>query len=103
MALEFLGDAGIYLPAEDGIKLTALEDGHLREYVVTRAALIAGGADPTTDFGGLLDFFERNRALFETAAANVSPQPSQYWRVRPDDVARGRLAHFVEQRHAVEG
>jgi hypothetical protein len=103
MALAFLGDAGIYLPAEDGIKLTAFDDGHLREYVVTRAALVAGGADPTMDFRALLAFFERNRALFETAAANVSPQPSQHWRVRPDDVARGRLAHFAEQRSALKG
>jgi hypothetical protein len=100
VALAFHGDAGIYLPAEDGIKLTAFEDGQLREYVVTRAALVAGGADPTMDFRALLEFFERNRALFEVAAANVAPQPSLHWRVRPDDVARGRLVHFAERRGA---
>jgi hypothetical protein len=102
VALAFLGDAGIYLPAEDGIKLTALEDGQLREYVVTRAALVAGGADPTMDCA-LLDFFERNRALFEVAAANVAPQPSLHWRVRPDDVARGRLASYAEQHRTRKG
>ena len=101
MALEFLGDVGIYLPAEDGIKLTAFEDGRLREYVVTRAALIAAGANPRMDPAALLNFFEQNRQLLEAAAANALPQSSQQWFVRPDDVARGRLAPYVAQPNAL--
>jgi hypothetical protein len=103
MALEFLGDVGVYLPAEDGIKLTAIEDGHPREYIVTRAALIAAGANPTMDPAALLGFFERNRPVFEAAAANVLPQLSPRWLVRPDDVARGRLAHYAAQSHYLKG
>jgi hypothetical protein len=102
MALEFLGDVGIYLPAEDGIKLTAFEDGRLREYVVTRAALIAAGANPMMDPAALLNFFEQNRQLLEAAAANALPQSSQHWFVRADDVARGRLAAYVAQPNALK-
>lgn len=99
MTLQFVGEVGVYLPSEDGIKLTAIRDGKLREYIVTRVALIAAGANPTMDPASLLGFFERNRPVFEAAAANVLPQPSQLWFVRAEDVARGRLAPFAAQAH----
>jgi hypothetical protein len=92
MTLAFLGEVGVYLPWEDGIKLTAISDGSLRQFIVTRAALIAAGANPTLDPASLLVFFEQNRPVFEAAAANVLPQLSLHWLVRPEDVARSRLA-----------
>jgi hypothetical protein len=102
MTLEFVGEVGIYLPWEDGIKLTAISDGKLREYIVTHTALIAAGANPTMDPEALLRFFEKCRPVFEAAAANVLPQASSHWFVRAEDVARGRLAPLAAQTNALK-
>jgi hypothetical protein len=91
MALEFLGDAGIYLPQQDGIKFSAVTGGSVREYVVTRAALIAAGAAPTMDPTSLLGFFEQNRAVFEAAAATVAASSELWHLVQTEDIERARL------------
>jgi len=95
MTLQFLGDAGVYLPPDDGIKFTGLTDGHVREYIVTRAALIAAGAHPTMDPASLLHFFEQNRVIFEAAAANALQNLSRRCLVRAEEVARARLAPYT--------
>jgi hypothetical protein len=91
MTLEFLGDAGIYLPQQDGIKFSAVIDGTVREYVVTRAALIAAGAAPTMDPTSLLGFFEQNRGMFEATAAGVAASSELWHLVHAEDIERARL------------
>ena len=54
------------------------------------------------DTAALLRFFEQNRALFEAAAANVLPQPSQRWLVDAVDVARTRLALRAAGTHRID-
>jgi hypothetical protein len=90
MDLKFLGDAGIYIPAEDGVKFTGISDGVVVEYIATRAAIIAAGAKPTMDPESLLRFFEAHRGRFEAAAANVDRTASLMQLIGPAEINRTR-------------
>jgi hypothetical protein len=67
MALEFLGDAGIYLPSADGVKFTAVSSDQPVEFIVSLEALVAVGAD-ACDPACPLQVFEQNRSKFERVA-----------------------------------
>jgi hypothetical protein len=68
MTLQFIGEAGIYLPAIDAIKFTALTAGSHIDCYATRSALTAVGCALEDPPRRLLQKFEENRLSMEIAA-----------------------------------
>jgi hypothetical protein len=68
MALQFVGDVGIYFLERDAIKFTALTVGAHIDCYATRSALAAIGCTPHDPPQKLLETFEKNRDLMELAA-----------------------------------
>jgi hypothetical protein len=69
MTLQFIGDAGIYVPQKDAIKVTALHGCGPVPCFVKRSALVALGCRPTDDPVTMLDVFEKHRERAEKVAA----------------------------------
>jgi hypothetical protein len=68
MSLQFIGEAGVYLPQKDAIRITALTVGAHIGCLATRSALRAIGCTREDPPRVLVDRFEKNRLLFEIAA-----------------------------------
>ena len=68
MALQFVGETGVYLPERDAIRITALTVGAHIGCFATRSALKAIGCSPNDPPQQLVDRFEQNRLLIELAA-----------------------------------
>lgn len=68
MALQFIGDYGIYLPGRDAVGCAALDQNRLVRWYTTRSALEKLGGSAPSNNGDLVDRFERNRQLLERAA-----------------------------------
>jgi hypothetical protein len=69
MTLQFIGDAGIYVPKSDAVKITAVHGGAPVTCYVKRSALVALGCHPTDDPATLLEVFARHRERAEKIAA----------------------------------
>jgi hypothetical protein len=69
MGLNFTGEAGVYLPARDVVKITAVDGERLVNCYVMRSALNAIGCDEDDDDAPtLLRHFQRERDAVEIAA-----------------------------------
>jgi hypothetical protein len=68
MTLQFIGDAGVYIPEADAVKTTAVHGGVSIACYVRRSALVALGCRPYDDPAALLAAFERHRGRTEMAA-----------------------------------
>jgi hypothetical protein len=68
MALNYVGDIGIYLPDSGAIKFTALNDRQVVECYATEAALDALGCTPRDGLHAMVARFEEVRSLFERVA-----------------------------------
>ena len=66
--IQFIGDAGVYIPAEDAIKFTAVDNDEPVSFFATRACLVAVGARPFWDPERLLGYFEQHRLIFHLSA-----------------------------------
>jgi hypothetical protein len=96
----FLKDAGIYVPADDGVKFTAIVDDHERIFIATREAMVAAGASPTADPASMVDFFERHRDRFELAALDVMASPGAQGYVRAENIRKKGTWLAARQRPA---
>jgi hypothetical protein len=68
MALQFIGDAAIYVPKLDAIKVTAINSGTAIHCFVKRSALVALGCKPAVDAATMLSVFDKNRSKLERSA-----------------------------------
>jgi len=68
MGINFTGEAGVYVPARDAIKITAVDGERLIDCYVTRSALDAVGCPDEHDPPTLLRHFQRERDTVEIAA-----------------------------------
>ncbi|GAB2177190.1 DUF1488 family protein [Dongia sp. agr-C8] len=69
MALQFIGDYGIFLPGRDAVGCAALDRNRLVRWYTTRSALEKLGGDSSSATSmDLVDRFERHRRLLERAA-----------------------------------
>ena len=68
MTLQFIGEAGVYLPAIDAVKFTALTAGSHIDCYATRSALAAVGCSREDPPRRLLLKFDDNRLSMEIAA-----------------------------------
>jgi hypothetical protein len=69
MTLQFIGDAGIYIPKADAIKITAVHGSAPVACYIKRSALVALGCGPYDDPAAMLEVFEKNRTRTEKVAA----------------------------------
>ena len=67
MSLQFIGEAGIYLPDRDAVKIIAIAGDSVVDCMVTRSALNAIGCASSPP-GEILRTFEARRIDFEIAA-----------------------------------
>lgn len=67
MGIRFTGEAGVYLPARDAIKIAGVDGERLVEVIIARSALEAIGCE---DLEGpdLIRHFQRERDAVEVAA-----------------------------------
>jgi hypothetical protein len=89
MTLQFIGEAGIYFPAIDAIKFTALTVGSHIDCYATRSALAAVGCTLEDPPRRLLHKFEENRLSMEIAAIikyRRSTQPVTVVRIEAADL-----------------
>jgi len=68
MSLQFIGDAGVYLPNRDAVKVCALAGDKALDCYVTRSALEAIGCKPSDQPADILRKFEDRRIDCEIAA-----------------------------------
>jgi len=68
MALEFIGEIGVYFPDRDAIRFTGICAGEPIDCFIQRSALMALGSRPTDGPQELVDAFQKNRDLIERAA-----------------------------------
>jgi hypothetical protein len=68
MSLQFIGDAGVYLPERDAVKITAIVGDSAIDCFVNRSALEALGCRPTDPAPQILENFEAHRLDCEIAA-----------------------------------
>jgi hypothetical protein len=68
MALNHIGDIGIYLPDSGAIKFTALDNRQAVECYATESALDALGCRPGDGLHAMVARFEEVRPLFERLA-----------------------------------
>lgn len=66
MSLQFIGDAGVYFPERDAVKVTAIAGDSV--CYVTRSALEAIGCKPTDEAQHIVGQFEKRRLDCEIAA-----------------------------------
>jgi hypothetical protein len=67
MNIHFIGEAGVYLPTRDAIKIVALDGERVIDCYVNRSALDAIGC-PDDDGLDLIRHFQRERDAVEIAA-----------------------------------
>ena len=68
MGLVFVGDAGVYLPKRDAIRITAIEGDRVVECLLKASALAALGCPQNASGEEMLRHFERHRDVIEIAA-----------------------------------
>jgi len=68
MSLQFIGDAGVYLPERDAVKITAIAGDSVIDCYVTRSALEAIGCRSTDQAHHISAKFEARRIDGEIAA-----------------------------------
>lgn len=68
MALQFVGDIGIYFPDRDAIKITALAGDEPIDCFALRSALAEIGCRPGDPLHTLVDRFQQRRDVIELAA-----------------------------------
>jgi hypothetical protein len=68
MSLQFIGDAGVYLPERDAVKITAIVGDSVIDCYVTRSALEVLGCKPTDQAHHIAQKFEARRLDCEIAA-----------------------------------
>jgi len=68
MPLQFIGDAGVYFPDRDVVKVNALAGDALVECITTRSALEAIGCLPSDSAHQIVAKFEAHRLDCELAA-----------------------------------
>jgi hypothetical protein len=68
MSLQFIGDAGVYFPERDAVKVTAIAGDSVIDCYVTRSALEAIGCKPTDEAQHIVGQFEKRRLDCEIAA-----------------------------------
>lgn len=68
MSLQFIGDAGVYLPERDAIKITAIAGDSVIDCYVTRSGLDALGCGASDEALNILKTFEERRLDCEIAA-----------------------------------
>jgi hypothetical protein len=68
MSLQFVGDAGVYLPDRDAVKITAIAGDRAIDCYMTRSALDALGCPSSGDALDILKTFEARRLDCEIAA-----------------------------------
>jgi hypothetical protein len=68
MSLQFIGDAGIYLPERDAVKITAVAGDSVVDCYVTRSGLDALGCSKSGDALNIVNAFEARRLDCEIAA-----------------------------------
>jgi len=68
MSLQFIGDAAVYFPERDVIKVTALNGDSVIDCYVTRSALDAIGCKASLDVRAIQERFEARRLDCEIAA-----------------------------------
>ena len=68
MSLRFIGDMGIYIPARDAIKITALSGGAPIDCYALRSALAEIGCSLNDSLPLLIDRFQERRSVIELAA-----------------------------------
>jgi hypothetical protein len=68
MSLQFIGDAGIYLPDRDAVKITAIVGDRTIDCFVGRSALDVLGCRPTDPARQIVENFEAHRLDCEIAA-----------------------------------
>jgi hypothetical protein len=68
MSLQFIGDAGVYLPNRDAVKITAIAGDSVIDCYVTRSGLDALGCNGSAEALSILKTFEARRLDCEIAA-----------------------------------
>jgi hypothetical protein len=68
MSLQFIGDAGVYLPDRDAVKITAIAGDRVIDCCVMRSALDALGCAASSEAMNILKTFEARRIDCEIAA-----------------------------------
>jgi len=68
MSLQFIGDAGVYFPERDAVKVTAIAGDSSIDCFITRSALEALGAKASDGVHAILRKFEAGRLDCEIAA-----------------------------------
>jgi hypothetical protein len=90
MTLEFVGDAPVYVPNVDSVKITAVHEGGSVACIFRRSALVAVGCRPADDPLGLLAAFARNREKLEKRAREkIRAHPSKEVTVSASDILEG--------------
>ena len=68
MSLQFIGDAGVYFPDRDAVKVTAIAGDSVIDCYITRSALTAIGCAPSDAAPTILEKFAARRDDCEIAA-----------------------------------
>jgi hypothetical protein len=90
MTLEFVGDAPVYVPNVDSVKITAVHEGGPVACIFRRSALVAVGCSPADDALALLTVFTRHRKKLEKRASEkIRAHPSKEVTVSASDILEG--------------
>jgi hypothetical protein len=96
MSLQFIGEAGVYLPQRDAVKITAIAGDSVVDCYVTRSALNAIGCESALA-QDLLKTFEARRIDCEIAALVKFRRATA--KVRALEITAADLA-VIERSHA---